>query len=148
MEVQTRGSLRQNLEEFGVVGEGRSLAARLGIKSTLDTELTRPEGGGFCGFLLQQLKAVPIGARRTGIAAERTKTAVLNAVVREVQIAVHHIADHLACERAAQRIGLRLQRGCVGASQKGMRRPDGLEAPWVQANGCLKLLLPLRGPGR
>ena len=148
MEVQARGRLDQGLEEFRVVGEGRALASRLGIQSPLNAELGRAEGGRFCSFALQQLKAVPIGARRSCITAERAKTAVLNAVVREIQIAVHHVADRLASKRPAQRISLRLETGCVRAPQEGLGRPDGVGTAWVQANGSVQMLLPFRGPGR
>jgi len=56
---------------------------------------------------------------------------VLNAVVREIQIAVHHVADRLASKLLAQRIGLRLETGCVRALQEGRGRPDGLGTAWV-----------------
>ena len=97
----------------------------------MNAQLARPEGGRFCSFALQQIKAVPIGARRSCITAERTKTAVLKAVVREIQIAVHHVADRLASKRPAQRIGLRLETGRVRALQEGLGRPDGVGTAWV-----------------
>ena len=60
---------------------------------------------------------MPIGAWSAGITAKGAKAAVLNAVVGEVEIPVHHVGDRLSNQLLPQGIGLLLKADGVATAQ-------------------------------
>lgn len=89
-----------------MIGEGRALQTGSRIQSALDAELGGTGGMGLSGALLEAVAVVPVGTVLAGIAAKGAEAAVLDAVIADVEIAIHHVGDRVAHRGLAPTIGL------------------------------------------
>lgn len=74
------------------------------IETTLNTELGRPPLLGLVRLLLQGITAQPEGSFASWVSPERTKAAVFDAVIADVDVAVDHVGHRVAHQLGPQTI--------------------------------------------
>ena len=147
MQVQPRRRLLQRRQQGLVVTQAGALQLSCGVQPPLDAELGGPGLGRPLGPGLQGVKAVPEGALLAGIPAEGTKAAVLQAVVGEIEVAVHHERHRLPHQGMAPLIG-KLPQGLLGGLvQQRTGQAPGLRAGGIKGQGLIQLALVREGPG-
>jgi hypothetical protein len=109
--MHSRCRCRQIAQQLGVIGKSRAIEACGWVQAPLDAQLGGTGSVGFGGALLQAVAAVPVGTLLARIAAEGAEAAVLDAVVADVEVSVHHVGDRVARQSAAQLVGLLAQLG-------------------------------------
>ena len=126
MQVNARSCPLQYFQQALGIGQLAAIERRGGVEPTLDAEL---RGSQLLGFRCPRFElglAEPVGPLVSGIAAKGAEAAVLDAVVGDVEIAVHHIGDRVASNFGAEGIGSQAQLFVIPlrrqAAQKGQAK--------------------------
>ena len=146
MQMQAGGGRLQGPQQGLVVAEAGALQPRVRVESPLDAELGGPRRDGQGRALLQGFEAVPEGPLLACIPAKGTKAAVLEAVVGEIEVAVHHIGDPFPHKLLTALISQRTQCPVSGLVQQPGGQGPGFRAARVGCQGVLQMRLQLCGP--